>query len=101
MEKLDEILRAEEDARHALADAHSRAVVTREQARTAAAAALEQAKRESEARAAEIRESALGEARADADAIASASETELEDTIRAARDRKPAAVQAALEELVG
>jgi len=101
MEKLDEILRAEENARHTLADAHARAVLTGEQARAEAALALEQAKRESEARAAEIRDAALGEARADADAIASASATELEDTIRAARDRKPAAVQAALEELVG
>jgi len=101
MEKLDKILRAEESARHTLTDAHARAVVTREQARLEAATALEQAKRESEARAAEIRESALGEARTDADAIASASATQLEDTIRAARDRRHAAVQAALEELVG
>ena len=101
MEKLDEILRAEENARHTLTDARARAVDTRENARVEAAAMLEQAKRESEARAVGIRESALGEAGTDADAIASASAAKLDDTIRAARDRKPGAVKAALEELVG
>ncbi len=101
MEKLEQIFRAEESARHTLTDAHSRAEALAKQAETDAASTLDQAKRDAEMRAAEIREHALTQAHSDVESIAAGAAAELENTVGAARKRMPQAVKAALEELVG
>lgn len=101
MQKLDEIFRAEEDARRTLDEAHARAVTITAQGTADAKAAIDAAKRESEQRATVILDAALAKASADADSVTTAARAELQTALATARERVPDAVRSALEELVG
>jgi vacuolar-type H+-ATPase subunit H len=101
MQKLEEVLRAEEAARHAVSDAHERGVALVREAEASAKQAVVDA-RESAARdAARIRDDLMGRAAQQAAALESASQSALEETGRVAQARIPRAASAALDELLG
>ena len=101
MQKLEEILRAEETARHAVADAREKAdALVRDT--EAHARSLTETERSEAARAAvATHETAVAGAQAAAATIATDAASRLEVDIAAARRRIPDAAQAALAKLLG
>jgi len=101
MEKLEQVLKAEERARHVVADAREQAAVIVADAATEVGRIIEAAKAEAAVTAQAILESATTEAQA-AGALAEATS---ESQVSAERDRiaqlKPAAVDAVLREITG
>ncbi|MDY0087710.1 MAG: hypothetical protein RBS78_04085 [Coriobacteriia bacterium] len=99
MEKLEEILRAEEQARHALADAKTRARELRIEAASEAEVLIAQAGREGSQQAAVVTDAIMREAEAEAGRIEAASGDELAEFLQVAQSRLPDAVHAVLDEL--
>lgn len=101
MQKLEEVLHAEEAARHTVNDARDRAAAILAQAdietKKITDTARDEASRESRA----LSQAAQAEAASQVAAIESEAATRLESTTRSARERIPQAVQAALDELLG
>jgi len=101
MEKLEEILHAEERARHVVADAKVRAREMRIESATEAELIMTAAQREAAEQAATEAAAIMREAEAEAARIAADSENELAEFLRKTEARIPRAVQAALDELSG
>ena len=101
MQKLEEILRAEETARHAVADAREQADALVRDAEAKARSLTETERSESARAAVATRETAVAGAQAAAAAIATDAASRLEADIAAARTRIPDAAQAALAKLLG
>jgi vacuolar-type H+-ATPase subunit H len=99
MEKLEEILHAEERARHAVADARVRAREMRIEAAAEAELIMTAAQREAAEEAATIAATIMRQADAEAARIAADSENELAEFLRATEVRIERAVRAALEDL--
>ncbi len=101
MEKLEEILHAEERARHVVAEARVRAREMRIESASEADLIMTVAGREAAEEAATEAAAIMREADSEAARIAADSETELAEFLRNAEARIPRAVQAALDELGG
>ncbi|MFU8890408.1 MAG: hypothetical protein ACNA76_01935 [Anaerosomatales bacterium] len=99
MEKLEEILHAEERARHAVADARVRAREMRIEVAAEAEMIMTAARREAAEEAATVAAAILREADAAAARIAADSENDLAEFLRRTEVRIEAAVRAALENL--
>lgn len=100
MEKLEQILHAEETARHTVVDARERAAAIEAEAKAEAALLKQQASREATENAARIYDEALVAARADAADIDAAAAVALERDLGVAAKAKPRAVDALLTRLV-
>ncbi|MBA4370003.1 MAG: hypothetical protein C0418_00280 [Coriobacteriaceae bacterium] len=101
MDKLESILRAEEDARQALGDAQSRAAGILAQATAEADLVRREAQRQAAEEAARLREDALADARADAARIGEKDATAVDELRAAGEKALPEAIAAAVRELVG
>lgn len=101
MEKLEEILHAEERARHAVADARVKAREMRIEAAADAERIMIAAGREAAEEAAAITGAVLREAEAEGARVTAASEKDLAEFVRHAEDRIERALRAALDELGG
>jgi vacuolar-type H+-ATPase subunit H len=101
MQKLEEILRVEEAARHAVLDARGAAEATVREAELQAQRIVEESRQATVLEAASLRDAALSEAHEQASSVRSEAEGSLERELQQARGRMDAAVAAALGELVG
>lgn len=101
MDKLENILRAEEAARHAVADTRERAGALLRDAETQARALADSARADSAEQAALIRAAALDAAGREADAVRAAEAEDLEKSLAAARGRFDSVVARVAGELVG
>lgn len=101
MEKLEEILHAEERARHIVADARVRAREMRIESASDAELITTAAGREAAEEAATEAAAIMRDAESEAARIAAHSENELAEFLRGAESRMPRAVQAAFDELGG
>lgn len=99
MEKLEEILHAEERARHAMAESKVRAREMRIEAAGYAERTMIAASREAVDDAAVITAAILREADAEEARVAAASERELAEFVRYAESRMEHALRAAIDEL--
>jgi vacuolar-type H+-ATPase subunit H len=94
-------MRAEEAARHAVADAHERASAIAKEADVRAREIVERERRSAADEALALRAQRLEEAQAQADATRASAQTDLSAELEAARTRMPEAVAAAIARLVG
>lgn len=101
MQKLEEVLRAEESARHAVDDARDRAASIVREADLAARRLVDDARAEATAHAAREAEERRAEAHRGAESITHASREKLESLRHEAAGRRATAVEAALAELLG
>jgi vacuolar-type H+-ATPase subunit H len=101
MEKLEKILRAEDDARATVADARTEAQRIVSEARAAAALILRDGRATMKADAAVRRDAVLAQARADAAALEAAGVESARAVLDGARSRTDAAVAAVLSVLKG
>lgn len=101
MEKLEEILHAEERARHAVADARVRAREMRIEATADAERIMIAAGREAAEEAAAVTGAIVREAESEAARVTAASEKDLARFVRDAESRMEPALGAAIDELVG
>lgn len=101
VEKLEQILHAEEQARRALADAKVRARTLRGQAATDAEQVIAAAGREASEKAATATDAIMRDANAEATRIEAQSQEELVEFLKDAERRLPDAVRAVLGELEG
>jgi len=101
MQKLEEILRAEEKARHLVVSAREKADALVRDAEATAKKIVDDARAEASDQARSLRERLLSEAEAQARAITQDSAASTEDVLDAARQRMKVAVAAALERLKG
>ena len=100
MQKLEEVLRAEEAARHTVNDARDRAAAILAQAELEARQIADTARDETARESRELSDSAQAEAAQRVAAIEAEAQSLLDSTTRTARDRIPQAVQVALDELL-
>jgi len=100
MQKLEEVLRAEEAARHAVSDARERAATLVHDAEATSKRSVAESRDAATLKAERIREDSMSLALKQADGIESDSKSALEETERAARERIPQAASAALNELL-
>lgn len=100
MDKLDQILRAEEAARHTVAEARERATAAVSDAEAQSRVAAEQLRATARAQAERIRRETLDTARHEADSLASASLSDLESSMHAARSGLADVVESIVRELV-
>lgn len=96
MQKLEEILQAEEAARHAVGAAKERAAALVAEAEAASRATADEARESAALEAAQIRADALARAAAQAARVESDALSGLDESISVARARIPAAVDAAV-----
>ena len=101
MEKLDEILRAEEAARHAVSDARERVRDIRKKALSEAELIKSSAVRETAEKAADLQKEILHEADSQAVGIEHDAETALGKMVYSAKERCDSAVALVVDELVG
>lgn len=101
MQKLEEILHAEEAARHAVASARERADEILREALSEARRVMNSGHDEAVAEAERIREERRAAARAEAEALHRSADEEIEVTVSRARARLDGAVASAVRELVG
>lgn len=101
MQKLEEILHAEEAARHAVASAHERAETIVRDALAEARRAMNEGHAQATADAGLIRAERLDAARAEAEQLHRAAEQEVAETIASARSKLAQAVAKVVGELVG
>lgn len=99
MQKLEQVLHAEEAARRVVADAHEKADTTVRSAEAEARSIVEDARRDAATQADEIRSAALADASREASGIAEGSTTRLEEDLVSAKQRLQGAVAAAVEML--
>jgi vacuolar-type H+-ATPase subunit H len=100
MQKLEEVLRAEEDARHAESDARDRAAAHLREAEIHAKRIVESARDDAARQAALLRDEHLARAAEQAAQIDAASIATLESVSAQAGERIELAARAALEELL-
>ncbi len=100
MQKLEEVLHAEEAARHTVNAARDRAAAILADADIEAKHIADAARSEAAATAKSLNERAQAHAAEQVAAIESAAAVELESTMRTARSRMSQAVQVALDELL-
>jgi vacuolar-type H+-ATPase subunit H len=101
MQKLEEIMRAEDEARHTVASARERADALIREAEATARRQVEQSRADVEQAAATLREQRLDAARTEAAEVTERAEREMLATLGDARTRLDSAVEAALEKLRG
>jgi vacuolar-type H+-ATPase subunit H len=101
MQKLEEILHAEETSRRAVDDARTRARELLKEARSEAALIAVEADRELTKQATALRGAALRDAGAEAAVIEHEAEAELDRVVRHAESRYAAAVDAVTDVLAG
>jgi vacuolar-type H+-ATPase subunit H len=101
VQKLEEILRTEEVARHALADARDRARIVIREAEAAAAKLVADEKTLTAQQVASVDAEARGEARSEADALATRAAAALESQRVAARSRVDDVARRIVDELAG
>lgn len=101
MDKLENILRAEEAARHAVADARENAGALLREAEAQARAIADGARADSAEQAARIRTAALEAAGREAEAIRTREAADLQTSLSSARGRFDAVVARVAGELVG
>jgi vacuolar-type H+-ATPase subunit H len=99
MEKLEEILRAEEDARHLLHEAQDHAAEIERQAYADVERINTEAKASARRELAAVRKKVLASADEEAARIASHAERELGDVVRAADSRVDEAIEAVVSEI--
>ena len=101
MQKLEEIMRAEDEARHLVLSAREQADALIREAEANARALQEKERTDTAEQAAVLREEQLAAARAEAGLLTERAEAESQALLDAARVRTGAAVSAALEKLQG
>jgi vacuolar-type H+-ATPase subunit H len=101
MQKLEEILRAEDRARHAVAEAREKATAVIVEAQGEAAALLAQERARTAAEAAAIEAEALDAAHRSAQAIRDSSAVQLEGQLARARELTGDVVERVVTELAG
>lgn len=99
MQKLEEILRAEEAARHTVASAKERATALVREAEAASKAIAEQTRADVAADAESLRHKEVAAAQKQASTLEAESADALESQLTAARQRIPQAVNAAISAL--
>jgi len=101
MEKLEEILHAEERARHAVADARTKARDLRLEAAADAERIMVAARSEAAEEAAAVTGAILREAESEGARVTAASEKDLARFVREAESRMEPALRAVIDDLVG
>lgn len=101
MEKLESVLRAEDDARATVTDAHSQAATLKAETLAKVASLILDADTEARDRAETARDATVAQARTEAAAIVASAHIEQMTTVESATKRIDVAVSTVMKELVG